>query len=482
MVSDIPANWTWGNVNGTNYLTNIRNQHLPIYCGSCWAHATTSSLSDRIKIARNATWPDINIAPQVLISCETEDDGCHGGEPIRANMWMHFNEVTDETCSIYTARGHDNGHKCSAITICKHCWPHTPCYVPDEYPIYQVDEFAWFTGEQNMLNEIYQRGPISCGIAVTDEMEAYTGGIFEDKTGYKEHVHEVSIVGFGEENGKKYWIIRNSWGLEWGEHGFMRLIRGINNLGIETDCTWATPLDTWTNNKTHKTTDAERNDPDNDTTNGPYPESNSLENNFLKVDSNSEGGCVLHKKAPEGMLEEVNKPEQMPWDLMDYNLLPDEWDWRNVNGKNYMSWTKNQHVPIYCGSCWSQGSTSALADRFNIKFPNQFTTPVALSAQAIVNCEAGGSCNGGWHSAVYNFAFTQGIPHSSCLQYTAHNLDKANGCEPIDLCRDCSPPPCPADKTDLECMDGCRPLNYTKFWASAYYGVRGSEQMKTELY
>jgi len=46
----VPDDFTWGNVNGVNYLTNMRNQHLPTYCGSCWAHATTSSLSDRIKI------------------------------------------------------------------------------------------------------------------------------------------------------------------------------------------------------------------------------------------------------------------------------------------------------------------------------------------------------------------------------------------------------------------------------------------------
>jgi cathepsin X len=70
-------------------------------------------MSDRIKIVRKAAWPDINIAPQVLISC-SGDDGCHGGDAYNAFEWMSKNEVTDETCAIYRARGHDNGMPCSS--------------------------------------------------------------------------------------------------------------------------------------------------------------------------------------------------------------------------------------------------------------------------------------------------------------------------------------------------------------------------------
>ena len=67
-----------------------------------------------------------------------------------------------------------------------------------------------------MMNEIYQRGPISCAVAVTNELRNYTSGVFEDKTGRTDEDHAVSITGWGEENGVKYWIIRNSWGSYWG--------------------------------------------------------------------------------------------------------------------------------------------------------------------------------------------------------------------------------------------------------------------------
>lgn len=73
-----------------------------------------------------------------------------------------------------------------------------------------------------------------------------------------EIVHDISVVGYGEEDGIKYWTVRNSWGTHFGENGFFRVIRGVNNIAIETDCAWATPKDTWTKEIRHTTTKQER--------------------------------------------------------------------------------------------------------------------------------------------------------------------------------------------------------------------------------
>lgn len=249
----LPLNHWWGNINGRNFLTYQRNQHIPIYCGSCWAFAATSALSDRIKIRRNAAWPDVNLAPQVLISCELPDEGCHGGDAKTAYEWIHRNNITDETCSPYQAYGHDNGVGCSAEIKCKNCLPNKGCWAQERAKIYGVDEFGLIKGEDAMMNEIYQRGPITCAIAVTQELINYTKGVFIDKTGRLDEDHDISVTGWGEENGVKYWIVRNSWGSYWGEGGNFRLIRGVNNLNIEGDCSWATPVDTWTKDVRNET-------------------------------------------------------------------------------------------------------------------------------------------------------------------------------------------------------------------------------------
>lgn len=94
-----------------------------------------------------------------------------------------------------------------------------------------------------MKTELYQNGPISCGIEATDTFEEYTGGIYSEKIRFPQINHEIAVVGYGydEETDQEYWIGRNSWGTYWGERGFFQMNMYEDNLGIETDCSAGIP-------------------------------------------------------------------------------------------------------------------------------------------------------------------------------------------------------------------------------------------------
>lgn len=485
----LPANWTWQDVNGTNFLTVSKNQHIPQYCGSCWAMASTSAMSDRIKIMRNATWPDINISPQVLISCETPDQGCHGGDALTAYAYIHNYNITDETCSVYQARGWDNGINCTDDIKCKNCLPDQGCFIPESYYIYHVDEYGPVSGEEDMMNEIYQRGPIVCGIAAGPLLN-YTGGIFVDTTNNTDIDHDISVVGWGTlDNGTKYWVVRNSWGTYWGESGYFRIIKGINNLGIESGCAFAVPTDTWTTGVKNYTNASKATNLDNLTPESV--ETYEIEGKIVRIE--------VFEKPEESFLAE-EKPKiagsaclkfdsqydhlrtydraSAPWSHIKAEDVPNAWDWRNVNGQNYVSWTKNQHIPQYCGSCWAQGTTSALSDRINI-LRNNTWPQAALSPQAIINCKAGGDCNGGDPMGVYKFGYDKGIPEDSCQNYEAKN-PTLELCLPAQQCKTCIPPPPPAGKT-YDYL--CAPVTTYRHWRVGSYGaVAGIDDMKAAIY
>jgi cathepsin X len=69
------------------------------------------------------------------------------------------------------------------MEVCRNCSPGEACVVPPKYRVYQVDQYGSITGgEEKMMQEIYQRGPIACGID-SDPIHSYTGGIFCDTSG-----------------------------------------------------------------------------------------------------------------------------------------------------------------------------------------------------------------------------------------------------------------------------------------------------------
>ena len=253
-VKDMPPSFDWGNVGGRSFLTHSLNQHLPHYCGSCFAHGSLSALADRIKIARGALSPDINLSIQFVLNCGSDVAGsCHGGsgsgvyEFVKKNGFVPF-----DTCMPYVACSADleNGicehmdFSCSSINTCRTC-THLGCGEVDIFPNATVAEYGTIIkfNIDAIKAEIFVRGPVAASIN-GKELHTYTGGIFNNTNASNRTTHIVSIVGWGvdKESGMEYWRCRNSWGEFYGEMGFFRIGPiGRNVLGVESEVVWATP-------------------------------------------------------------------------------------------------------------------------------------------------------------------------------------------------------------------------------------------------
>jgi len=466
----LPETLDWRYQGGNNFMTVARNQHIPQYCGSCYAFASTSALSDRIRIARGAVGREVNLAMQVELNCDLTNHGCSGGYPMNVYAFIQKQGgIPDETCQPYEARGHDVGNKCNPGAICKKC-DVFGCTPQENYAVYGVAEYGVVSGMFPIMAEL-QRGPVACLVATPPDFVNLKGwDIYEDKTGSQNIDHVISVLGYGTENGKDYWIIRNSWGTYWGYYGWARVARGKNNIAIETQCSWATPAD------------------------GGRPKWRHVQEGIVEravdVLSYLEGfasGAELKEAAKEDTPacrsattdwsavggEKVTSAR--PHEEMSAEELPAKWDWRNVSGHSYVTWNTNEHSPKGgCASCWAHGVTSSLSDRIAVKQNGQWPQ-IGLSPQMLINCHGGGGCSGGDPAGAYAFIHNKGISDQTCQNYQAEELP----CTGADVCMNCAP----GGEHGLSWPGHCVAVRHPMLWFVSEYGsVRGAFPMKAEIY
>mmetsp|Transcript_3304 Transcript_3304/g.3709 ORF Transcript_3304/g.3709 Transcript_3304/m.3709 type:complete len:352 (-) Transcript_3304:398-1453(-) len=253
--AEYPLEFTWCDKDGVNYCTMNRNQHIPQYCGSCWAHGSVSALGDRIKIARGGKGIDINLSVQHILNCGNVGS-CHGGSTTGPYFWIHKisketgSGISYETANPYLACSSESQEgicphadwTCKPENVARTCSTFPPqgfCAAIDKYPNATVAEYGEISGQKAMQAEIFARGPIACGIDASPILN-YQSGIATDAGEEVDHI--ISVVGWGnDEKEGQYWIVRNSWGEYWGEMGYVRVKFGA--LLVEQDCAWATLAD-----------------------------------------------------------------------------------------------------------------------------------------------------------------------------------------------------------------------------------------------
>jgi len=234
--------------------------------------ATTSCYSDNLKILRHnkdATVEDVVVSAQAVVDCVNPGKGCFGNSAWNVYQYMQTGAgLPDSSCDPFLSKMFEDckSHMCLACNVSAKTV--SDCAPARSFSKYRVQshgnitipnastsaasprEFLRATPnttmEEKMRTAISTYGPIEC--MITDGPASFVNyngtGIICEATNVTGRSHDVELVGWGEDQGMKYWIGRNSWGSAWGDFGWFRLCRGINNLGIEQDqgCAWVVPV------------------------------------------------------------------------------------------------------------------------------------------------------------------------------------------------------------------------------------------------
>ncbi|KAK2945248.1 putative Cathepsin B [Blattamonas nauphoetae] len=192
----------------------VRHQQ---HCGSCWAFATTTAASIRLNIKGHNYGV---LSPQDLVSCDKYDAACRGGGFYTPHAHMLETGATTEECMSYKSFA-------GRVPTCP-----SKCDNGSEIIRHKYKSIAQYTVD-NVMEGLMNDGPMFFAFTVYEDFGFYRSGIYKHKYGKAEDGHAVTLIGWGEENGEKYWLLQNSWGPEWGENGFFRMRRGTNECGCE---------------------------------------------------------------------------------------------------------------------------------------------------------------------------------------------------------------------------------------------------------
>jgi len=210
----IPSSVDWANTSGI--VTPVKNQGS---CGSCWAFSATGATESHYAIATGVL---NSLSEQELIDCSSAygNAGCDGGWMDTAFEYIKVNDgLALESAYPYT--GTDDG------TCQKASFTH---YDP-------IDGFRLVSRDNETALEIaVALGPVSVAVQANQlAFQFYSSGILDGRCGTTVD-HGVLVVGYGTDGADKYWNVKNSWGTDWGENGYVRICKDCDKNGAYGEC------------------------------------------------------------------------------------------------------------------------------------------------------------------------------------------------------------------------------------------------------
>ncbi|XP_028785126.1 ervatamin-B-like [Neltuma alba] len=181
----------WKKETQREYQTLEEEQIKFMFIGTCWAFSATGAMEGINKIVSGQL---LALSEQQLISCDQKSKGCKGGG------W-HVNAFNFDMSSTITAQ------KKSATIDGYNYWYHNPV-------------------SESSLRCLVLQQPVSVSLFASRDSQLYNGAIFkgDDCSGIDscKHDHAVLILGYGSlGDSQDYWIVKNSWGSNWGQHGYI---------------------------------------------------------------------------------------------------------------------------------------------------------------------------------------------------------------------------------------------------------------------
>jgi len=245
--SDLPGAFDWTNIKGKNFVDEVINQGA---CGSCYAVSSTAMLSSRLRIQARKEGKKAQLSPQSVLDCSELNQGCSGGYPYLVQKFVSENGMPAEEDMPYKGTSSwlqtDSEDKSKARAWVDTCSKNQVAAKVTHYGY--VGGYYGACTEAAMKREIKDHGPIVVAYEVSPEFQHYRSGVFEASqvapatvNEWEETNHAVLVTGWGMEGNTPYWNVRNSWGANWGEKGYFRILRGKDSLAIESMAVAAMP-------------------------------------------------------------------------------------------------------------------------------------------------------------------------------------------------------------------------------------------------